>query len=311
MIAALAPAKVNLALGVTGRRADGLHELVSVFVRVGLADRLAVEVAATRTDADRLTVGGRPRSGKPGLDLVLRASAELRRHVGRTLPPLDWTLEKRIPYAAGLAGGSSDAAAALELAAAAWGVTLLDEELLDLAARLGADVPFFCTHAPAALVEGRGERVRPLPSPIGDAAALLVTSATGLSTTAVFAELDASGPALGTSRAAATARDLATALEAGLDADSLAGWATRLRDANDLWAPALRLRADIGTHRDTLEAALERPVLLSGSGPTLVALYPSFEAAEAGRLHLAGRADLRDLQMTATPIRDPANVEGR
>ncbi|MGH2407432.1 MAG: 4-(cytidine 5'-diphospho)-2-C-methyl-D-erythritol kinase [Candidatus Limnocylindrales bacterium] len=311
MITALAPAKVNLALAITGRRADGFHELVSVFVRVGLADRLSVEVAATWTQGDRLTVDGASPSRTQRSNLVLRATEELRGHLGQALPPLDWTLEKHIPYAAGLAGGSSDGAAALGLATAAWGVALSDEDRLDLAARLGSDVPFFVTHAATALVEGRGERIGPLPSPTDHPAVLLITTATGLSTTAVFAELDASEPVPRTSRSTAAARELAAALEAGLDAEGFAGWAARLRDANDLWAPVLRLRPEIGAHRASLEAVLERPVLLSGSGPTLVALYPSLEAAEAGRERATRRADLHGLQLTATPVRDPAHMEGR
>jgi 4-diphosphocytidyl-2-C-methyl-D-erythritol kinase len=311
VIEALAPAKVNLALAIVGRRADGFHELVSVFTRVGLADRLTVEVSAARRNVDRLMVDGAPRSRVHGVDIVLMASSLLRRHAGQPLPPLDTVLEKRIPYAAGLAGGSSDGAAALDLMAAAWGLALSEGERLDLAARLGSDVPFFAAHTAVALVEGRGERIKPLPSPHGAPAALLVTSEEGLSTTDVFAALDASGTNLPASSAAATAYELAGALDAGLDAEAFAGWAARLRDANDLWAPAARLRPELRTRRDALEAALERPVLLSGSGPTLLALYPSLEAAEAGRLRLAGRSDLRGLRLTATPIGDPEHREAR
>lgn len=302
MIERLAPAKINLALAVVGRRPDGFHELVSVFMRVGLADRLSVEADTVPGEGDHLVVTGA--SGRiDGLDLVLHAAGLLRAHVGRPLPALRFSLQKRIPVGGGLGGGSSDAAAALDLAAGAWGLALGDEERLDLAARLGSDVPFFAARAAAALIEGRGERIRPLPPPHGAPAVLLVTSEQGLSTTEAFRALDASGVDFATSGTAA-AYGLAAAIDAGLDAQAFAGWAGRLRDANDLWAPALRLRPELGARRDALEHALERPVLLSGSGPTLLALYPSLEAAEVGRDRLAGLRDQRGLRITPTPVGD-------
>jgi 4-diphosphocytidyl-2-C-methyl-D-erythritol kinase len=314
-----APAKVNLALAVAGRRADGFHELVSVFIRLDLADRLVVEVAGMPGGSDRLMASGAPGPAAVGIDLVLRAAALLREHAGRPLPSLLFSLQKRIPVAAGLGGGSSDAAAALELAGAAWGLALSDGERLDLAARLGSDVPFFAAQVAAALVEGRGERIRPLPPPSGDPAVLLVTSEAGLSTTDVFRALDAAGGpgrdgAAGGSAAgaaAATARELAAAMEAGLDADAFAGWAGRLRGANDLWPPAVALRPDLPALRETLEGRLGRPVLLSGSGPTLVALYPSLVAAEAGRRRLAGLRGVRGLRLAATAVGHEQHREAR
>jgi 4-diphosphocytidyl-2-C-methyl-D-erythritol kinase len=308
MIERLAPAKINLALAVTGRREDGFHELVSVFLRVGLADQLSVEADDAPGEGDDLVVAGA--SGPiEGLNLVLHAAGLLRTYAGRPLPPLHFSLQKRIPVAGGLGGGSSDAAAALDLAAEAWRLALADGERLDLAARLGSDVPFFAAQIAAALVEGRGERMRPLPPPSGDPAALLVTALAGLSTGDVFGALDAAGPAdpaAGGMRTAATARALAAALEAGLDAAAFAGWAGRLRDANDLWAPAATLRPELVSLRETLERRLARPVLLSGSGPTLLALYPSLVEAEAGRRALAG---LDDLRIAATAIGQRAEQE--
>jgi 4-diphosphocytidyl-2-C-methyl-D-erythritol kinase len=292
MIERLAPAKINLALAVTGRREDGFHDLVSVFVRVDLADRLSVESDEAPGERDDLVVAGAT-GPVTGLNLVLHAAGLLRQWAGRPLPSLHFSLQKQIPVAGGLGGGSSDAAAALDLAAEAWALALPAEERLRLAARLGSDVPFFAARLAAALVEGRGERIRPLAPPSGGAAALLVTSALGISTGDVFRALDASGAPAAEGAAAATGRDLAAALEAGLDAAAFAGWAGRLREANDLWAPALGLRPDLGPLRETLERRLERPVLLSGSGPTLVALYPSLVEAEAARPKLAGLGGLR------------------
>jgi 4-diphosphocytidyl-2-C-methyl-D-erythritol kinase len=301
MIERLAPAKINLALAVTGQREDGFHELVSVFMRVDLADKLTVETGPAPGQGDGLVVAGA--SGPvEGLNLVLHAVGLLREHARRPLPSLHFSLQKRIPVAGGLGGGSSDAAAALDLAAEAWGLALSGGERLELAARLGSDVPFFVAHMAAALVEGRGERMRALPPPSGGPAALLVTTLNGLPTGDVFRALDAAAPAAPHARpmsTAATARALAAALEAGLDAPAFAGWAARLRDANDLWAPAITLRPELAPLRAALERRLGRPVLLSGSGPTLVALYPSLMEAEAGRRALAG---LDDLRIAATAI---------
>jgi len=306
VIEGLAPAKVNLALAVVGRRADGYHELVSVFARLDLADRMTVEVAGNAPD--RLTVAGGGYSPS-GLDLVLSAAMLLREHAGRPLPSLVFALEKRIPVAAGLGGGSSDAATALELAAAAWDIDLSAGERLDLAARLGSDVPFFAARTAAALVEGRGERIRALPAPTGGAAALLVTSESGLSTAEVFRVFDDGvAPGAGSPAAATTARELAAALEAGLDADAFAGWAPRLRDANDLWPAAVGLLPELAALRATLEERLRRPVLLSGSGPTLVALYPSLLEAQAGGRQLT---ELRGARITVTVLGNGQHREAR
>ena len=153
----VAPAKLNLTLAVIGRRSDGFHSLHSVMVPLGLADRLSVAVLARGTDT--LHVSGRDAGPNPA-NLVLRAVAAARSAVGESgpTPPLAIRLDKRIPVAAGLAGGSSDAAAALDASLEAWGATLDPATLMGTAAAIGSDVPFFLAGGPA-LVEGRGERV--------------------------------------------------------------------------------------------------------------------------------------------------------
>ncbi len=159
----LAPAKLNLSLAVIGRRPDGFHELHSVMVPLGLADRLSLATAAGPTDT--LHVAGFA-AGPVADNLVLRAIAATREAVGAGWagpagppPALAARLEKRIPVAAGLAGGSSDAAAALDGALEAWGASLTIHERLRVATRLGSDVPFFLAGG-TALVEGRGDRSR-------------------------------------------------------------------------------------------------------------------------------------------------------
>jgi 4-diphosphocytidyl-2-C-methyl-D-erythritol kinase len=271
-----APAKVNLGLAITGRRADGYHELRSVFLRIGMRDRLIGAVAGS-TGSDRLTVTGDQDCPVDG-NIVLRALQLLRQSMppGRQLPALSLELEKRIPVAAGLGGGSSDGAAALGLAADLWGLQPPKEERDRLAAQLGADVPFFAERLAAALVTGVGDRMRGLAAILGEPGLLLVTPRERLSTADVFAAFDRlDAPTC----ADQVVDELAEAFERGLDPPTLAGWAARLRDANDLWPAAVSLQPGMEGLRAELERVLDRPFLLSGSGSTLFALYASVRAA--------------------------------
>lgn len=297
-----AHAKVNLGLAVIGRRPDGYHDLRSVFLRLDLHDHLEIRLADDVAGEDELVIDGPP--GLPTRDnLVLRALSHLRAAVERPLPALAVRLDKHIPVAAGLGGGSSDAAAALELAARAWDLPLDRAALMDLAAGVGSDVPFFASGHPAALVSGVGDSVEALPEPRPGAGILLVTPPQRLSTAAVFAELDRiPAPSRGAKERTARVATLAAALGGGADAAALAAAAADLRDTNDLWAPAVRLMPQLSRLREQLEAGLGRVVHLSGSGPTLVAVYPSLEAARtaAAVLEQEQAAALRDAVITAT-----------
>jgi 4-diphosphocytidyl-2-C-methyl-D-erythritol kinase len=244
--------------------------LRSIFLRVGLSDRLTVAPGGA-DGSDTLSA--------PGLDdipvrsnLVQRALDAVRARAEAPLPALDAALEKRIPVAAGLGGGSSDCASAIKLAQAAWGIGLADADELALGARLGADVPFFLGGHEMAFVEGVGERVTPMRS-MAPAGLLLLTPAFELSTARVFERFDVGGgeePA-----------DFSTDLQEFPDLPSAA---SRLRDANDLWPAAASLAPQLVEIRETLETSTARPWLLSGSGPTLFALYSSAEeAADSGR----------------------------
>jgi 4-diphosphocytidyl-2-C-methyl-D-erythritol kinase len=287
-----ARAKVNLGLAVTDRRADGFHTLDSVFLRLALHDHLEATFASDAADLDELEVTGD--TGVPAADdLVLRAAASLRRAVGGPLPALRFRLEKDIPVAAGLAGGSADAAAALELAARMWDLGLDDEHLATVAVGLGADVPFCRSRAAAARVTGIGERIQSLPAPSPPMGVVLVTPPWAQSTAAVFAAFDRLEAVAreGTPEARAgvvrTAAEgavgtLASALMAGATAVEVSGLAADLRDANDLWPAATSLLPALAPLRGALEGALDRPILMTGSGATLLALYPSpQEAARA------------------------------
>jgi 4-diphosphocytidyl-2-C-methyl-D-erythritol kinase len=253
-----APAKLNLCLYLGPRRGDGLHELCSLFEPLALADLLEVSEAGR----DEVVC-----PGVEGENLAARALAALRER-GWTRAPLRVEIEKRVPVAAGLGGGSADAAAVLRLAAGEVA------DLEGLAAGLGADVPSQL-HPALALVQGAGERVEPLPEPAPHAA-LLLPGGGGLGTAEVFAEADRLG--------------------IGRDADELRALAARLREVagagasplsypellvNDLAPAARSLRPAIGDALDQLTEAGAPVTLLSGSGPTAVGLFPDLAAARA------------------------------
>ncbi len=172
-------AKINLALSVGPRGPDGYHSIESLILRVGLSDELIVAFA--ETGADSLTVTGLPGCPVEG-NLVLRAFGAVRRRLGHEMPPLVAHLDKRIPMAAGLGGGSADAAAALDAAEVMWGVGLAPQVRAEIELELGADVPFFARGGDAARVSGRGENVERLSAPTSDIGVLLVTPPFGLST---------------------------------------------------------------------------------------------------------------------------------
>ena len=303
-----APAKINLTLAVTGRRADGFHLLESVFLRIGLADVLNVTILPDgRTAdpaADELAVEGEI-DCPPGENLVLRAVRLLRLQLASPQPRLRFGLRKQVPVGAGLGGGSSDAAAALSAAAGAWGAELPDAVRLDLAAQLGSDVPFFASGAPAALVRGRGERDLALPPPTGDLGVLLVTPRARLPTGSVFAAWDARPRTPGSARGATS--ELAARMSRELEAAALAALAVELREANDLWEAAASLDPTLPEVRRALESRLGRAVLLSGSGPTLVALYPSSREAAAAVVELAAEppTELRGAKIIASDLVGP------
>ncbi|MBI2762619.1 MAG: 4-(cytidine 5'-diphospho)-2-C-methyl-D-erythritol kinase [Chloroflexi bacterium] len=298
-IVRLAPAKLNLTLAVLGRRADGYHDLHSVMVPLALSDRLSV--APAHGPADTLGVSGRSAGPESG-NLVLQAFSAARNALRGQIDavPLAARLEKHIPVAAGLGGGSSDAVAALDGAFEVWGA---DSHLdpvqraairIDLAARLGSDVPFFLTGR-AATISGRGEVVRVLPPLRGTSpGVLLITPAVAAATASVFTTLDRDPLARPTNSGSARAASehLAGEWRAGLRADALVVRAGVLASANDLAAAADLVVPGLRALRRSLVRRLGRPVGLSGSGPTLWVLYASWaEAATAAEAVSAGLAD--------------------
>src|SRR5262245_45143331 len=160
-VAAWAPAKVNLFLEVLFRRGDGFHELQTLLVAISLHDTLVFTEEST--GAIRLLCSQRDLSTGPD-NLIVRAAEVLRRHTGcRRGARIH--LVKRIPMAAGLAGGSTDAAAALACLNSLWDLGLPTSTLTELAAGIGSDVPFFLSPTAAAWCTGRGEKIEPLALP--------------------------------------------------------------------------------------------------------------------------------------------------
>jgi 4-diphosphocytidyl-2-C-methyl-D-erythritol kinase len=284
----LAPAKLNLTLAVVGRRSDGYHALHSVMVPLALADRLSLAVDPSPSARDTIRTDGFD-PGPPEANLVLRALEATRRavrpHLPAAAPALAVRLDKRIPVAAGLAGGSSDAAAAIDGAIEAWGTAdgLGGDERLAIAASVGSDLPFFLAGGPA-LVEGRGERVTPLHGvrlAAGETAPgiLLVTPAVPAHTAAVFAAWAAGAmgePAI----VRRTSEHFASEFGAGLTGRQLVERAGVLASANDLMPAAAKVVDGLVAFRRALTRLLGRPIGLSGSGPTLWALYPSLDDAD-------------------------------
>jgi 4-diphosphocytidyl-2-C-methyl-D-erythritol kinase len=257
----LAPGKVNLCLFVGAPRADGLHPLVSVVQAVSLADELTLEPAPGGA-VDEVVC-----PGVDGENLAGRALAAFREATAWDAPPQRLTIRKRVPVAAGMGGGSSDAAAALRLAAHAAGGAP-QALLLDLAARLGGDVPALVEPG-RTLMLGAGERVRPLP-PRHDFALAILPSAHALSTPAVYREFDA----LGASRTPAELGEL----------ESRDAWAVH----NDLQDAARSLCPPVDDALAAVAATGARHALVAGSGPTVFGLYDDRALAQAAASELGG-----------------------
>jgi 4-diphosphocytidyl-2-C-methyl-D-erythritol kinase len=261
-------AKINLTLEVRGRRSDGYHELVTVMQTVDLADTICLAESADEQVHFRCD---RPELSNAE-NLVVRA-AQLVRERLKISKGLVLELRKCIPMAAGLGGGSSDAASVLLALRQWWQLPLSADELLDMAATLGSDVPFFLTGG-LALCEGRGERVTPLAARRWPAALrwlVLVKPAIPISTVTVFRALPASDYSDG-----AHSRTMCEELEKE-------GILHLEEFHNDLERGVLERYPEVVRARNDLHAAGAGLVRLSGSGPTLFA--PFANLAEASQAH--------------------------
>ncbi len=289
-----APAKLNLALSVGPPATDGMHPVCSWMVTVDLCDQLLV----TRLDEDRLSRyairwhadAKRPRDidWSTTRDLAVRAHVALERHLGRRLP-VQLDLQKRIPVGGGLGGGSSDAAAMLRALNELFEIALGKDDLRDIAAGLGSDVPFFVSGG-SAIVEGSGDRIEPLAG-IPALHAMIAFPATPCSTQQVYRVFDE--------------------LEAPrLRPEAVRGLATengplRIEAVfNDLAPAAIRLIPDLRDDLARLSELAERRAHVAGSGSSLFVLCD--DELHAG--HLAGAVE-QQLALPAVAVRSTATPD--
>jgi 4-diphosphocytidyl-2-C-methyl-D-erythritol kinase len=273
-----APAKINLTLRVVGRRADGYHELESLVVFAGVGDTLSF----TPGRALALAVDGPTAAASGSLDdnLVLKAARGLAQRVdGLTLGR--FALTKRLPVAAGIGGGSSDAAAALRLIARVNGIGLDDPRVTEAARATGADVPV-CVDPRPRMMRGIGE-ILSEPLALPKLPAVLVNPRVAVPTKDVFAALRAQ-LAAGASKGSATDFDSRPRWKAKDLIDALA------EDCNDLEAPAVAIAPAIAEVLADLRALKGcRLARMSGSGATCFGLFASAPAAAAAARALRGK----------------------
>ncbi len=298
-----APAKLNLLLSVGRLRTDGFHDLTTVFQAIGLYD----EVVLTRADELSVTVTDGPRASGAGdvpldaTNLAVRAVALVAAKTGQDAR-VAVTITKGIPVAGGCAGGSADAAAALVGADALWGTGLSKEELTDLAAQLGSDVPF-SLHGGTALGTGRGEQLTEVLER-GDYSWVLAVTEGGLSTPAVYAELDRqrdTGPVT----VASSPDAVLSALRQG-DAVAL-GRAL----GNDLQPAALALRPALRPVLDAARSLGALGAIVSGSCPTIAVLARDEAHAEALAAALTSQGTCSDVRRAVGPVGGARVVEAR
>ena len=281
-----APAKVNLFLHVTGRRGDGYHEIESLVAFAALCDRIEVRLA----ERLEFEIDGpfAARLDPRAENLAVKAARALAEAAG-IAPNARIRLHKALPVAAGLGGGSADAAAVLRGLRAFWDLTISDEALAALALRLGADVPV-CLASRPGMMRGIGERIEAAPA-LPAAPILLVNPAVPLATAAVFAARE--GPYSKPRRFDAALPDV-PALAAALRGTG-----------NDLAPGARRLCPDIDAVLDAIETSpsclLAR---LTGSGPTCFGLFPAQEHADRAAARIAAarpRWWVRSTRLHASP----------
>jgi len=298
------PAKINLQLAVGPLRPDGYHGLVTVFHAIGLFDM--VSVAAAEADSVAVTGEGAGEVPADGDNLALRAVRALRAVVAAQAGPgVAVTINKRIPVAAGLAGGSADAAAALVACNELWRAGLPVRELCEIAAGVGSDVAFAVLGG-TAVGRGRGERLTPALMPAARYHWVLAFADGALSTPEVYGTLDRLRAADGGAGKAAEP-ELSTELMAALRAGDLERLGRSL--SNDLQAPAISLFPAL---RKTLDVGLESGALgalVSGSGPTCLFLARDARHATDLAVALSGAGVCRTVTRASGPVPGATVIE--
>jgi 4-diphosphocytidyl-2-C-methyl-D-erythritol kinase len=284
-----AHAKLNLFLRVLARESDGYHGIETLFCRLALADTLTVR----RSDGPDITLEVNGPDTGPSAENLARGAAAAVLAATRQTFGMHLTLTKRIPVGAGLGGGSADAAAALLAVNQLAGNGISRAELLHLAARLGADVPFALSEAPLALGWGHGERMLALP-PLPRAPVLLLTPATAVQTAEAYRWLDEARGSVGRRGALC------------LEPETLASWSDVARMAgNDFESVVF---GKLPAVREAFEAlARTGPFLcrMTGSGSTIAAIYRN-ESDRDAAAQMLGR---KHGAVTATTTWDPSHSE--
>ena len=283
-LAELAPAKINLALHVTGRRDDGYHLLESLVVFAELGDRIAVSTCET----DSFAVDGRFVSDVPldGGNLVLRARDALRAAFPGHARPVSIALEKNLPVASGIGGGSSDAAATLRALARLWRIPIGEAELARLALPLGADLPM-CLAGWPLVARGIGEHLEPVEDfPV--LPMVLVNPGIAISTPEVFRAL--------------TRRDNPP-LAALTHACDMFEWLAATR--NDLEPAAMSIVPAVGEALDALRQTGAAFARMSGSGATCFGIFDSQAAAQRAADAIGSRQPGWFTAATKTMIQEP------
>ena len=298
------PAKINLQLAVGPLRPDGYHGLVTVFHAIGLFNM--VSVAAAEADSVAVTGEGAGQVPADRDNLALRAVRALRAVVAAQAGPgVAVTINKRIPVAAGLAGGSADAAAALVACNELWRAGLPVRELCEIAAGVGSDVAFAVLGG-TAVGRGRGERLTPALMPAARYHWVLAFADGALSTPEVYGTLDRLRAADGRAGKAAEP-ELSTELMAALRAGDLERLGRSL--SNDLQAPAISLFPAL---RKTLDAGRESGALgalVSGSGPTCLFLARDARHATDLAVALSGAGVCRTVTRASGPVPGATVIE--
>ncbi|MCL6548161.1 MAG: 4-(cytidine 5'-diphospho)-2-C-methyl-D-erythritol kinase [Alicyclobacillus sp.] len=269
-------AKINLTLDVLGRRPDGYHEVDMVMQTVDLSDLVWLE----ETDSGRIELETSASHIPSDERNLAYAAAEVFRKASGVRRGVRIRIDKVIPVAAGLGGGSADAAAVLRGLNRMWGTGYNAEELARMGAEVGSDVPF-CVHMGCAVVRGRGERLQPVVHPL-KAWVVLIHPPVFVSTAEVYAALQASDY---------TESPRSPKLVEYLQAGDLEGVQRAAR--NGLAEPAMRLHPEIRQVRERVQHLSPVPVHMSGSGPTLFCLLPA--RGPAHRLWGAVRGFTKDV----------------
>jgi 4-diphosphocytidyl-2-C-methyl-D-erythritol kinase len=296
----LAPAKLNLFLRVLAREASGFHSLETLFQAISLADEIRLEPGAPDVE---LVVEGGVETGPAERNLAVLAARAFHLRLGEP-PALRIRLKKSVPAAAGLGGGSSDAAAVLRALNAAWGWPLSAEALLQIGAGLGSDVPFFLSGSALALAWGRGERLLAL-APLPPRPVVIAHPGEAVPTGEAFT-------ALAASRAAATPSAPAPD-PAVLRPEALASWeGVAALARNDFGALVRRRIARVDAALRILPESGAEVALLAGSGGAVFGVFAEAAARDSAvvRLEAAGLAVWKAETLEALPPPELEGVEG-